>query len=399
MSNEMNNPQEPKKKTWLWVLGWIFCFPIPVMVLIWRKKNTWSKPVKIGATVAFWILLFILLGSCGSDQPTETEAPVEEASVEESVAETTQEDVKEVEVANTEPSVEEEVVPSEFEVIVEVSTRWDGNKAVFDIDTNLPDNTELMLSLRSGDYNTDNNFTAQTKVKVKDGKAYDNGFSNKGEKLKGDYDLSVSMSLPKLQDESVRKVIGEHGEYMTGNAVQKSSVGDDNVVSALFAVSIGDEITATPEDDYSNTTFREEDEDTDAAKEEAESIQNQYDTTDEEKAKVQAQIQKYIDDNYTYTKITKVEVNPNLGTDKEDDYIVLVYLTWDQKNKPATSKEMLNLYSSDMAARVYENLPEVQELVIFWTVPYLNNGQAKLSFERTNNGMKYSDTVFDKNFD
>ena len=44
------------------------------------------------------------------------------------------------------------------------------------------------------------------------------------------------------------------------------------------------------------------------------------------------------------------------------------------------------------------DLPEVQELAVFWTVPYLNNGSAKVSFERTEKGMKYTDKVFDKNF-
>ena len=59
---------------------------------------------------------------------------------------------------------------------------------------------------------------------------------------------------------------------------------------------------------------------------------------------------------------------------------------------------MIDMYSSDMAARIYQDLPEVQELAVFWTVPYLNNGKAKISFERTNGGMKYTDTVFDRNF-
>ncbi len=68
-------------------------------------------------------------------------------------------------------------------------------------------------------------------------------------------------------------------------------------------------------------------------------------------------------------------------------------------NKGDTSKKMLDMYSSDMAVHVYEDLPEIQELAVFWTVPYLNNGSAKISFERKSNGMAYIDTVFDQNFD
>lgn len=51
--------QKKRNKTW-WILGWIFCFPIPLTVLIWRKENTWSKPVKIAVTVALWLLIFII---------------------------------------------------------------------------------------------------------------------------------------------------------------------------------------------------------------------------------------------------------------------------------------------------------------------------------------------------
>ena len=37
--NAASSEVPQKRKTWLWVLGWIFFFPAPVMVLIWRKKN------------------------------------------------------------------------------------------------------------------------------------------------------------------------------------------------------------------------------------------------------------------------------------------------------------------------------------------------------------------------
>ncbi|MCR4704508.1 MAG: hypothetical protein K5641_00435 [Lachnospiraceae bacterium] len=381
--------EQPKRKTWLWVLGWIFCFPIPVMVLIWRKKNTWKTPIKIAVTIVFWILLFVLLGSRDSDTASEETAgaPVEEVK-EELKEETPVEASKETSV--------EEVEPTEFEVSIDVKGSFEGEKAIFDVETNLPDNTELMLSLRSGDYNTDTNFTAQTKVTVRDGKAKTEGFSNKGEKLKGDFDLSVSLSLPKLQDESVRKVIGENGEYMGGKAVEKSTIGDANAVSALFAVNAGDEIIITSEDDYSSTTFREEDDK--ASAEDVEGIMKQYENADEETRKVAKWVDDYVKENYTYTDIDNISVNPNLGTNDENDYILLVYLTWNQKNKADTTKKMIDMYSSDMAVRVYQDIPEISEMSLFWTVPYLNNGNAKISFEKADGGMKYTDTVYDKKF-
>lgn len=114
--------------------------------------------------------------------------------------------------------------------------------------------------------------------------------------------------------------------------------------------------------------------------------------------KVKTQIKSYINANYTNTILDDLAVNDDLGTDADGDYVVLVNLTWNQKNTGKTSQEMLDMYSSDMAARIYQDMPEVQELRIFWTVPYLNDGTAKISFERKDNGMTYMDKVFDNNF-
>ncbi len=49
-----------------WILGWIFFFPAPVMVLIWRKKNTWKVWLKVLITVVFWVLFFVI-GSLGEN--------------------------------------------------------------------------------------------------------------------------------------------------------------------------------------------------------------------------------------------------------------------------------------------------------------------------------------------
>ena len=54
-----NDTNQKSNMKW-WVLGWIFFFPAPAMVLIWRKKNTWNAKVKIGVTIAFWIVFFLL---------------------------------------------------------------------------------------------------------------------------------------------------------------------------------------------------------------------------------------------------------------------------------------------------------------------------------------------------
>lgn len=52
-------PKNNRTMMW-WILGWVFIFPVPVMILIWRPKCTWKLPVKIIVTVLFWILFFVI---------------------------------------------------------------------------------------------------------------------------------------------------------------------------------------------------------------------------------------------------------------------------------------------------------------------------------------------------
>lgn len=48
-----------KRKTWLWVLGWIFIFPIPLTILMVRNQRL-NKWVKIGIIAVAWILYLII---------------------------------------------------------------------------------------------------------------------------------------------------------------------------------------------------------------------------------------------------------------------------------------------------------------------------------------------------
>lgn len=48
---------KPKNNMLWWVLGWIFFFPAPVMILVWRQKNTWPTKTKLIVTIVFWVLL------------------------------------------------------------------------------------------------------------------------------------------------------------------------------------------------------------------------------------------------------------------------------------------------------------------------------------------------------
>ena len=61
-------PREPSKrrKTWLWVLGWICIFPVPLTIIMLNKEDM-SKKARYGIIAAGWILyLLIGLGGGGS---------------------------------------------------------------------------------------------------------------------------------------------------------------------------------------------------------------------------------------------------------------------------------------------------------------------------------------------
>ena len=68
---------EKKRKTWLWVLGWIFIFPVPLTVLLIKNQKL-SKGLRIGIIAAAWIVYFLIGlsgGSTADSNPESTQPP------------------------------------------------------------------------------------------------------------------------------------------------------------------------------------------------------------------------------------------------------------------------------------------------------------------------------------
>ncbi len=68
--SEPAKPAPRRRKTFFWVLGWIFIFPIPLTILMVRNQKL-NKWVKIGIIAAAWIVYFLIAfagGSNGSPQ-------------------------------------------------------------------------------------------------------------------------------------------------------------------------------------------------------------------------------------------------------------------------------------------------------------------------------------------
>ena len=61
------------------------------------------------------------------------------------------------------------------------------------------------------------------------------------------------------------------------------------------------------------------------------------------------------------------------------------------------AKEMLKMYSDDLAATLANENDTVQEIAIFWTVPYLND-TAKCSYERVPDGFVVMDEMWGNAF-
>ncbi len=95
-NSEQYRKPSKKRKTWLWVLGWICIFPLPLTILLLRKKDI--KPIlKYGIIATTWII-YLLIGFAGrsgdSDKvPVQPSTPV--------VVESTQTDSKGTNVSET----------------------------------------------------------------------------------------------------------------------------------------------------------------------------------------------------------------------------------------------------------------------------------------------------------
>ena len=66
-----NNTQPKKRRTWLWVLGWLCIFPLPLTILLLRKKD--MKPaLKYGIIAAAWIVYLLIGFAGGTENPDKT---------------------------------------------------------------------------------------------------------------------------------------------------------------------------------------------------------------------------------------------------------------------------------------------------------------------------------------
>lgn len=100
------------KKTWLWVLGWICIFPLPLTILLLRKKD--MKPaLKYGIIAVAWLLFFVIgmsmSGNSETDVPQTDTPPSYNETVQSNESETSNSNIEKEETEQNK-IVDDEVV-------------------------------------------------------------------------------------------------------------------------------------------------------------------------------------------------------------------------------------------------------------------------------------------------
>lgn len=110
---------------------------------------------------------------------------------------------------------------------------------------------------------------------------------------------------------------------------------------------------------------------------------------------IEAFVIEVIEENINSTDITDIRVNEHQGTDDPDDFLVLIDLTWNVKNRAGTTQEMLEMYNSHIGAKLAK-LEDVEEVTIFWEVPYLAEGEniVKANLHRDGENMYFEEHWF-----
>lgn len=116
------------------------------------------------------------------------------------------------------------------------ASKNDDGRVVVAGETNLPDGTELLISLS----NESVGFTAQDKAIVSNGKFLAGPLGPKSGLAAANYVVEVMMPVPSAQPESVQAIVGNEGQYLTGPLVKDSSWGG-KTVEYSFPYTVGSE--------------------------------------------------------------------------------------------------------------------------------------------------------------
>lgn len=112
---------------------------------------------------------------------------------------------------------------------------------------------------------------------------------------------------------------------------------------------------------------------------------------------IEVTIRNRVKEKYEDANITKLLIFDETDNNA-DDYSVMVYLDWNRSNKSDTAKNILKTYSSDLAATLANESPNINKISIYWRIPYLmengdkiGNGENYWIYTRNQDGMALED--------
>ena len=224
---------EPKKrKTWLWVLGWIFIFPVPLTILMLRKKD--MKPaVKYGIIAAAWVLYLIIgfgRNSSNNRPSTDNTAIVAEQTKEtekEEQAEQSEDKKQDEPVAeNSEETGPEEAENTENADIYEEDTAEDADNGEEDTASDEADASERVFDPQDVSDETIESIETYGDYLIMYEMIIDDYYSNLEDTLKGTilYDEATFKQMRDELDESFKQQEEEYGEMKDMKIVGKESL-------------------------------------------------------------------------------------------------------------------------------------------------------------------------------
>lgn len=168
------------RKTWLWVLGWIYIFPVPLTILMLRKKDM-KAAIKYTIIAVAWII-YLLIGVGLNNANTSTN-PSADTSPKVSIT-----DTENTNTAKDTNISDSNIAETELEISIEPNVNSDDGSVLFGVTANLPEDTKLTVTLTNANgYNESDTVTI-----LKNGTGYTSEFEENGSGLNGDYEVTVT---------------------------------------------------------------------------------------------------------------------------------------------------------------------------------------------------------------
>ncbi|WP_026835534.1 zinc ribbon domain-containing protein [Eubacterium xylanophilum] len=234
-----NKKKSSDPKIWLWILGWIVIFPVPLTIILWKQEKLDSK-IRYGLIAAAWVLYLVLGFVGGHDEKKSTKESNQylNESTSTNYGKNKSYDLTETSAPMTSDNYQKE--PKDTNKAIEVKLKLMKNvndetgEVLFGVDSNLPEDTRLIVTITNQKgYKSQDSLTI-----LKDGKGYTSEFSENGKGLSGKYNVTISSGIARKQKQSVRDVIGEYGENIVGKYVRRDDNGKDNIIEGKFNVKL-----------------------------------------------------------------------------------------------------------------------------------------------------------------